>query len=218
MKWTIFFLAFGICMQILAACSSNNYIDPGEGSVGVQVVATTVQDLYERSEIIVIGRAIEINDVINMARDVYDPSKPDLSFFIVGQVYKVHVEEYLKGGGPKTIYIVQEEGYIRNIANPTKDQILIAREESGYIPIKLEKEYLFYLRLMLGGPDETYFSGTSHPWRFNLEDREKIKPESPWKDAEKYFPNRSLTETISIFNTPMLSSTSPYPSPVIPYP
>ncbi len=75
------------------------------------ITATSVSELANISTLIVIGKAIKTGNVINMARDIDDISKPDPNLFGIGQIYELEVTRYLKGeqdaGNAIKIFIVQ---------------------------------------------------------------------------------------------------------------
>lgn len=225
MKRTFTTIGVFVLLVTLAACTTNRMSQQDGNTQAVLVVSTTIQELYERADVIVIGQPAATAEVINMARDIHDPSIPDISLFIIGQAYEIQVEEYLKGAGPEIIYVVQNEGIIPNRADPNLDEITEARKTGNFVAMQMHRTYLFYLDAMLGAPEDTYFVGTSHPWRFSVEDRNRIVPETPWTEADKYFPAISLSDTMKLFHSTTLEVDLTYPAPstssqdmTVPYP
>lgn len=193
-------------------------------SSGSYITATSLWELTNKSTIVVIGKAVGIGDVINMARDVDDISKPDPNLFGIGQVYKFEISRYLKGeqevNGAKSIYVVQVEGMIILSAQklPTKEDIGKARAQEKYLPINLDSEYILFLEPLKGFSElKMHYTGVAQPWRFALVNNCAF-PESPWQGANLYFHPQPINDFIErVENAPLKDgeSTEPlaYPAP-----
>ena len=118
---------------------------PSMGS-GSFITANSYADLVKMSTLIAIGRVIKTENIINMARDPSDPTKPDNQVFIVGQVYQVHIKQFLKGKEGDVLYIVQREGFLGPSMSKTEADIEKAKTNEDYIPLSLDKDYFNVLR------------------------------------------------------------------------
>jgi hypothetical protein len=220
-KLRIFLLGLGIvAIFLLAACaqsastntSQSFTFGPGSGSF---ITVNSIAELTNKSKLIVIGQVVKIDDIVNMARDINDPSKPDNQVYVVGQVYQVNVKKFLKGSEAETIFVVQREGFLGESEAKTKTDIQKAKSVENFIPMGVDKEYLMFLKPMLGFPDGKYYVGVAQPWRFAILDATKVVPESPWEGASQYFPQMTLENFISQMDQSELL-TSPYPPPSTP--
>lgn len=151
------------------------------------ITARTLDDLIAQSPVIVVGRVIGPREIVNMARKPGNPREPDPETFILGQVYDVAVERYLKGTGGDILYVVQSEGFINVNRTPVSEQTMQqARETFPHIPMVAGKTYLLFLAPLSWDPQ--YLAGRLHPWRFVLTPDGMAEPESPWHDAPTVFP------------------------------
>lgn len=198
--------------------------EPQVFSSASYITATSIPELTNKSTIVIIGKAVSKDDVINMARDVEDISKPDPDLFGIGQVYEFEVASTLKGeqeiSGAKRIYVVQSEGMIILSSQnpPTEEDIEKAREKEKYISISVGNDYVLFLEPLVGFPDlKLHYTGVAQPWRFNISDTTGVVPESPWEGASRFFPPQPLETFIQQIEHPELLS-SPYPPPNTPYP
>ena len=183
------------------------------------LTANSFADLAERSTIIAIGRVIQTENIINMARDADDPMKDDDRVFGVGQVYQFHIDRYLKGAEEDVIHIVQPEGFIGQGMSKTEEDIERAKINYDYIPLSMDKNYLMFLHPMFDPPDLGYYVGVAHPWRFDLSDPRRVIPESPWGFASMVFPPQSLEFIIQQIEHPESFPPTPPPEPITsPYP
>ena len=190
---------------------------PGVGS-GSFIIVTSIAELANRSKLIVIGQVIKADDIVNMARNPDDPTKPDNEIFIVGQVYMVSVIQFLKGDEKaETIYVVQQEGFLGPSVPKNDSEIAKAKAIENYVPLSLDKGYLMFLEPMFGYPEGKYYVGVAQPWRFDVSDTKQVLPESPWEEAVRFFPSQTLDSIVYQIEHPELLA-SPYPPPATPYP
>jgi len=156
--------------------------------VASYITANSIEDLTDAAELVVIGQVEITDEVVNMARNPDDFSA-DPNVFVVGQVYQLHVDQYLKGNGPETIMLVQQEGIITSNSNMSVEDQSIerAKEQSEYVPMPSENKYIMFLEPLWGFPDKSYYAAPMQPWRFNISDAETAKPESPWHYADNVF-------------------------------
>jgi hypothetical protein len=194
-----------------------NNPSPGVGS-GSFIIVTSIAELANRSKLIVIGHVTKTDDIVNMARNPDDPTKPDNEIFIVGQVYMVSVKQFLKGSEKaETIYVVQREGFLGPSVSKNDSEIEKAKAIEKYVPLSLDKRYLMFLEPMLGHPEGKYYVGVAQPWRFDVSDTKQVLPESPWEEAVRFFPSQTLDSIVYQIEHPELLA-SPYPPPTTPYP
>lgn len=226
----LIFLVFVVLFSI--ACSNpSDFMPPtivpsqvyqanGVMGAGDFIVAHSMKELVDKSIIIVSGKASALKEVINMARDVNDNNKTDPNLLRLGQVYQFEVDQYLKGNGPKTIYIVQPEGFLGGDQvgiNLNDANIEKARSQEIYIPLRLNNPYILFLEALNGFPSlKNYYTGAIFPWRFDISNPDLVIPESPWEGALQAFPPRKASDLLAQITNPELASTS-YPPPT-PYP
>jgi hypothetical protein len=207
--------------NIVAPTSVPSQVYQGNGVSGLNdyIVARSMKELVDKSTIIVSGQAIARKEIINGARDVNDINKPDSHILDVGQVYQFEVDKYLKGNGPKTIFVVQSEGFLVGDQvgiNLNDDNITKARSQEKFIPIQLNHPYIIFLVLVKGFPSlKNYYAGSILPWRFDISNPDAVIPESPSEGALQAFPPRKDSVLLAQIANPTLASPS-YPSP--PYP
>ena len=188
----------------------------GSGNI---IAAHSYKELVDKSVIIVSGQFRSANEVINMARNINDINKPDPNILGAGQVYQFEVDKYLKGGGAKTIYVVQLEGFLTGEQigiELDEENIKKARKARKYIPAKLENPYVLFLEPLVGFPDlKNYYTGAIHPWRFDLSNPDQVVPESVWEDALSVFPPKKVSKFFDQIANPDLSEGYP-PPPIQP--
>jgi hypothetical protein len=223
-----------ILSMLLAACKTA-YITPisttqtpiSESQVfnsDSYITVTSIQELTNKSTIVVIGKVVGTGDIINMAREVDDISKPDPNLFEIGQVYEFEVSRYLKGeqdvNGAKNIYVVQVEGMVVLSSHemPAEEDIEKARTQEKYLPINLGSEYILFLEPLKGFSElKMHYTGVAQPWRFALLN-DCAFPDSPWQGANLYFHPQPINDFIErVENAPLKGSESieplAYPAP-----
>lgn len=170
------------------------------------LIVTSLEELVDASPIIVIGEVQEEAEVINTVRLAEDPSKPDPYFFGVGQVYRVKVEEYLKGSGPSNLNVVNQEGYLTSrdgpVSPPTSKSDIdrIKRAYQDYHPLRQGERYLFFVRSATGFDPSLNYVGMSlgSPWRFTLPKDGHAWPDTPFEEALALYPAMPSAELIDL--------------------
>jgi len=187
----------------------------------VPVAYTSIPELSNMSDIIIIGKIISAGNIINMARDV-NTAKPDPNYFGIGQTYKVEIESYLKGDGDKIIEFVQYQGFIiTGLTNPPIDEIEKVKSETDYIHLDKNQKLLMFLdkspyeyREYTRAP---LFISVGHPSLFDITDPECVQPLDTLIDIHKYFPPKSFITFAQQINEPFDVSSKPeafpYPPP-----
>jgi hypothetical protein len=181
----------------------------------------SVAALTERSTLIVIGTVENTDRVINMARDVNDINKPDLSMLGLGQIYKVNVEHVVKGklDGDFAL-LAQAEGILSKPQTdviPSPEDETLAREGYEYIPFTEGRRYLLFLEPLYGFEAEGYYAGVPHPWRFDISNPEQIRAESPASIPGVSTLDKMLADIAAVAPptpTPVVTVISPLPTPV----
>jgi hypothetical protein len=188
------------------------------------IVARSIEELTRKSTLVVTGWAIERENVINMARNIDDISKPDTTLFGIGQIYQFKIDQILKGGetigDDKVINILQPEGLFKITPGVPVTELDMEKGRSQYqfISIRLDSKYLLFLEPLIGFNDlKNHFTGASQPWRFDISNPDKIFTESPWSEASQYFPLQSWADVITGIDNPQDQRDLPYPAPS-PYP
>ena len=134
-----------------------------------------------------------------------DPSKPDPNFTMVGNVYEVHVERYLKGEGNAILPVIQPTGHDAIIPGPgnSPGRLTQGRDASPELLMARNSRYVLFLRENDHAPG--LWMGTAHPYKFLLED-DMARVESPVGGLDGAFPDRSEAELVSLIESFMASN------------
>jgi hypothetical protein len=215
-----------ICVMMVACTSSpnlpisstptifTNNETPGFVS-GSYITNTSIAKMVSQSTLIVIAQVVKMDHIINMARDVKDPTQPAKDVYGVGQVYQVKIKKFIKGNESETIFLVQPEGFLGSTESKSETDIINSKKRYDFIPMSLEKEYVMFLRPMLSYPEEKLYVGIAQPWRFDITDPNKVVPESPWTFAINVFPPQPLDTLFEQIAHPekIVNTPSSYPPP-----
>lgn len=177
------------------------------------IIAPDLATLVAGSAVIFIGTVMGSGDIVNLARDVTNISQPDPQIFGLGQIYRVQVERYLKGGGPQSQNVIQPEGFLYSEAQPvaaslTSAEIEAAKAAYAYVPMRLGTRYLLFVEPVKGfDPGLNYVTGAvGYPWRFTLPVNGSAQPESPVAEANALFPARSSATLLQEVNQLLAAS------------
>jgi len=205
------------------------------------VTYRSIPELSYHSDIVVIARILAEEELINTARDPIDISQPAQNIFSLSQIYKVKVDRYLKGDGPPTLLLVQNQGMLplaQNEKAPDPELIERTREFNRgreYTLLRQNHPYLMFLRVLdkhnyqLGKYNSRdLFTGTNAIWLFDLANPPCAQPENVTSSVK--FPPRILDELLveiaspfdpdrpeAYVTTPRSSeacATQPYPAPL----
>lgn len=169
----------------------------------------SLEERVEISPMIVIGRVEAEAGIVNTVRLEEAPTTPDPNDFGLGQVYRVNVEEYIRGSGPATLNVVNAEGYLPSrdgspVELPESDAELdcIRAAYQSYLPLQVGERYLFFLQTAeYFDPDVEYaFTSLGHPWRYLLPEGGQGRPESPYQEANDAYPvmpSEEFVETVT---------------------
>jgi hypothetical protein len=167
-------------------------------------IASGIDEMVEASSLVFVGTVQGPDEIINTARDVNDISQPDPNLIILGQVYRVDVEQYLQGDGPDVQNVVQSEGFIHHRGEeedvPTDQSVIEqAKEQYGETPIQSGERYLFFANPLRGfDPDEHYVVGDAgYPTRFLLGTDGVAQQESSIEWLDEQFPPRSIDDLLA---------------------
>ncbi len=152
------------------------------------ISATSFRDLVQSADIVVVAKIVNRKEEgFNQARDPRDHSRPAADILSPAVAYELQVEQYLKGRGESTLYLLTAE---RTMFPQPNDK---ARAVVSHvtIPLHLNSRYVLFLRrVAMPYPDvpaKEWVVGVVEPYRFRLEGG-MAWVESPWPPAEKYFP------------------------------
>jgi len=262
------FLILSIFFLTISACTPNGYrsetgVDNENPSIGVvspevtfetepvspvaystrssSVTYRSIPELSYHSDIVVIARILAEEELINTARDPLDISQPAQDIFSLSQIYKVKVDRYLKGDGPPTLLLVQNQGMIplaQNKKAPDPELIERIRElnrGTEYTLLRQNHPYLMFLRVLdkynyqLGKYNSSdLFTGANAIWLYDLANPPCAQPENVTTSTK--FPPRILDELLAEIASPFdpdhpeayvttprsteACATYPYPAPL----
>ncbi|MDI6816958.1 MAG: hypothetical protein QME41_07195 [Actinomycetota bacterium] len=132
---------------------------------------SSLKELSDNAEVIVIGTVRAQLQTHNLSRDAQDPSKENTEFVILGTDYEVSVDRYLKGAGNRKIIMTQEGGELDG-----KTQLVDSRT-----PIHIGTTYAFFL---IKVADKYRFGG--EPYKFKLSGG-KVTVDSSEEIAQAHF-------------------------------
>ncbi len=198
MKRFLYALIFSTFVVISVSCLSY----PGSGNptpssnpttyttkvVSDYISVTSFRDLVQSADIIVVAKVVNRKDEgFNLARDPRDHSRPAADILSPAVAYELQVEQYLKGRGESTLYLLTAERTLF----PQQNDKARAVVSHVTIPLQLNSRYVLFLRRVdmpyPDVPSKEWVAGVVEPYRFRLEGG-MARVESPWPPAEKYFP------------------------------
>ena len=126
-----------------------------------------------------------------------DPSKLDPSFTMIGSVYEVQVERYLKGSGDVTLSVIQSIGYDAIVPGPgsAPGRLTQGRDTSPNLLLGKNSRYVLFLEENEHAP--SLWMGTAQPYKFLLSGG-MANVESPVGTLEGAFPDRTEAELVSL--------------------
>lgn len=145
----------------------------------VDVVGRTLPDLVRGSDLVVVGSVLGEAGTANFARDPNDITRPHPTTESIAQLYRVRIEEALKGG-PKGEITVAVSRWSRTVG---KDGRV---DWPQFIPFEAGQRYALFLRLV-PQPMGPYFV-VAEPGRFKV--GPQVVVQSPWRHASEVFPAR----------------------------
>ena len=196
-------------------------------SISVQssrVVYATMEELLKHTDIVIIGRPVGEQGIINTDRNPQDLTRTDPEHFGIGQVYEVEVIRYIKGEGPATLFVVQYQGWVdldsQELPEGEIGQVVVGEK---IIPLTLNERYvmfLFYSEYAYEGyPTEQLAGGVGHPWRFRIDEQDCLQAEEADAWTLSYFPPQTLDGFIQWIENPgIYVGNFPYPVPEVLFP
>jgi hypothetical protein len=185
------------------------------------VVYTTLKEIVDRSDVIVVGRASNKKGIVNIARDPSNHTIPDPIYFSIGQIYEVQIDSYLKGEGKSNIFVIQNEGFFSLASQqPTSEIIEQAKNHSDSIPLIIGKRYIMFLSShdpeysYADFPIDEFLFAKGHPWQFEITDTDCVQPVDKITDLYMNFPAQTLDKFIQFINNPTTFPEVPYPAPL----
>ncbi len=162
------------------------------------VTANSLGELVAESALIVIGTTAdaEPREERVPGRLPGEPSRPDPNYTMIGNVYEVEVERYLRGEGGTTLRIIQSIGFDAIVPGPPNmpDRLTQGRNDSLGVRLGKGNRYLLFLKEFEDVPE--LWTGTVEPYRFLLEDG-RAQVESPVGNVGGEFSSRSEDELVS---------------------
>ena len=153
-------------------------------------MVTDIREIIARSSLVVIGTVSSLGEIVNYARDPNDYSKPDPNQFVIGQVYHLQVESYLKGQGGSNVDLVANEG---TIASPDMHKTPLnfeqAKANDQHIPLTPGTRYLIFLTPSFFAAQH-YFDIYKENWGYKLPFNGTAEIQSPNPESPKFFPSK----------------------------
>ena len=226
-----------VCVSLLilaAACSQRlrqeTAITPiAETQPTTMIIAQSIvyydsfYELTEHADIVIIGRALKAIETLNAARAPGEAAKPDPEHYGIGEIYQVEVEDYQKGAGPKTLYVLVARGLmsVKDDRAPSADEIESVQKASGVAPLDPTKRYLMFLdrssHIYPGYEDTGVYVGIAHPWLFDLSDPNCVRYQDANDFQGNYLP-QSLATIEALIHAALAGEQAPvnaaYPPPV----
>ena len=140
------------------------------------VAARSLDELVERSDVVLVGTVEREAGTRNLARDPKDLTREDPTYRVLGQDYLVAVQSRVKGNPPIQVTIT--------VARSRGTQATGIRDDPDFIPLRSGQLYVLFLRRLPYEP--SVLALAIEPSRFRVED--KVVVESPWTEAQTYFP------------------------------
>jgi hypothetical protein len=178
-----------------------------------------VQELTTLAEIIVIGQIRETDETINAARNPLDISQPHPDIFMLGQIYRVSVERYLKGKGENTLKIIQTEAILSQKQTPiTPNNIANAKANHEHIQFGQQHKYILFLKAVK--VPEKHYSGVGLvPFAFKIADNGNAEAETLRRETSRAFQAKPASVLIQEIDEYVNGrKPGPIPSPASPVP
>lgn len=172
-----------------------------------RIVFRSFEELAQAADIVVIARVKASEKIVNSSRNPANPAEPSSREYHLAQVYRVEIEEYIKGSGPGEIYLTQGQGLIKieGEAPSAAELEKIASQNRGvvYLPLQMDTPYLMFLANSITDFTKEGFALGSiyiglRPWRFILTDPEwvTVEIEDEYADLVPLFPPQPLTSIL----------------------
>lgn len=105
---------------------------PGQRTLGTYMMGSSIDDLVQHADSVVVVRVTEAGPIFNGRRAGGSmQAPPDPNYYSIAQMFKGHVEQWLKGSGPSDIWFDQSQGSVPEGLPKTKAAIEAARQDSG---------------------------------------------------------------------------------------
>lgn len=187
------------------------------------VIYTSFAELVSAADVIILGQPTGSKGVVNTARNINDISQPDAGIFSIGQVYQVQVERYLKGDGPQSISVIQNQGIFSleslglTADEVTASEIEQARRSFAVLPLTIGRQYIFFVSaadFAYGElPKEGTFAAGGLPWRFHVASPDCVYTEDTEAEIARYYPPQTLDDFLELIENPGSISGVPSPAP-----
>ena len=161
------------------------------------MTAENLADLVAQSTLIVIGTTSEGEPRVERVpgRDSSDRSKPDANFTMIGNVYQIEIERYLKGSGDSSLSVIQQVGFDAYVPGPNNSPGMLTQARYDNLALMLGRSNRYLLFLRDHADTEGLWSGTAQPYKFLLVNGD-ARSEIPLGTLDGAFPNRPESEFI----------------------
>src|SRR5712691_4460398 len=170
----IFLLIF-----VVIATACGNATD----ALDVDVAGTTLPELARASDVVVVGTVTGEAGTVATARDPRDMTRPHPAIESSAQLYRVHVEESLKGG-PRQELIIAISRWSRTVGGSAQE------DWPQFIAFQQGQRYALFMRLVTQ-PVGPYYA-IEEPGRFKI--GAQVSVESSWRKATQVFPTRNAAD------------------------
>ncbi len=173
----------------LGACAAFQRTE-GSGFIS----ASNLPDLARASDVVLVGVIDKASGTRNLARNPKNLSQEDPNIVVVGQDYLMTVTSVLKGSAPakSTITVARGRG----------TQARGVKDDTDWIPLTAGQEYVLFLRTLPYDP--SVFALAIEPSRFRI--AAEVRPESPWQQADKYFPPQDRASFLAALGAAVTSA------------
>lgn len=143
----------------------------------------TYKEIIEKSEIIIIGSVMDTGITFNGARMGNNLEQAVPTLYGLDRIYEVKVDQYLKGSGPDTFFIIRAEGLASALtAEELQAKVQRGEFEEESTPLNPDTPYLMFLRRFPEAdqypeiPKGVYYIRVSTPWLFDISNPESVMP------------------------------------------
>ncbi len=189
-------------------------------SASIVGYSDTYKELIEKSDLIVIGTAVDTGMTFNGARNSVHPEEADDDIYDLVKIYEVKVERYLKGSGPETVLVVKA---VASAYGTTAEEVQLKVESNDfderYQSFEMDKPYLLFLKKhryidsYLEVPKGEYYHWATVPWIFDISNKQAIQIVDDEGSNSQYNFMLPLDRVIEYIQNPELIP--PTPTPII---
>jgi hypothetical protein len=173
-----------------------------EGKLPVEIASAkmypTLDQAVANAKIVLTGKVVGKGQVFNGARDPNDPTRLKADWYTIIQLYRVKVDQYIKGTGPDEIWVRQMEGDLDSTVPHSLVNIRAAQSKHDHVPLENGKRYAFLIseKVLVRelGNLETYVQAPNPPKRFILNDDGTAEVQATSASVKSQYPKQKTTE------------------------